>query len=279
MIRANRKVACPLLDRIEKRYSAPHWIFLREVRNDTGFQSNRSADAVAVGMYHSRGQLLIGFEKKISRSDWLRELKRPDKAEGICRFCDQWYVVIPELAIIGLDEIPITWGLMVVNGNKLQVAKQAPTLTPAPLDRGMLAAIVERAIEQAVKPYLLSKQEKNEQQWSEAFEAGKKSASSELEKFHELETRVDEFERVSGVKIDRWSASKKIGEAVKAVMDYDRTLLYARNRLSVALRELQEDTVPAIKKAIATLDREPQMVVSISAGKPASAGPTACESR
>ncbi len=254
MIRADRKIECPILDRVEKRYSAPHWVFLREVRNGTGFQSTRSADALAIGLYHSRGQVVVGFEKKISRTDWLKELKRPDKAEAICQFCDQWYLVVPEMSIVGIDELPATWGLLVVNGKKLQTAKQAPTLTPKPLDRGMLAAIIERAIEAVVRPYLLSDREKNEGQWNEGFEQGKKSAEHELERLRELEAKVNEFEEASGLQIGRWMDAKHVGATVNAVMGHDKILKYARNRMSVSLRELTEDTIPALQKAIAALD-------------------------
>jgi glutaredoxin 2 len=161
---------------------------------------------MAVGMYHSRGQILIG------------------------------------------------WGLMSVVGSKLSILKRAPSLSPKPLDRGMLAAIIERSIEQAVKPYLISEQEKDDRDYSEAFERGKNSASNELAQLRELKSKVEEFETASGVSINRWSDAEKIGEAVKAVLQHDKVLLHAKNRLSVSLRELIEDTVPSIKKSIAALE-------------------------
>jgi len=77
-----------LLSILAKKYALPYWAFIREFRNATGFSATRSADALAFGMYRSRGQAIIGFEVKTVRSDWLRELKNPEKAEPIAQFCD-----------------------------------------------------------------------------------------------------------------------------------------------------------------------------------------------
>ena len=77
-----------LLSILAKKYAPPYWAFIREFRNATGFSATRSADALAFGMYRSRGQAIIGFEVKTVRSDWLRELKNPEKAEPIAQFCD-----------------------------------------------------------------------------------------------------------------------------------------------------------------------------------------------
>ena len=50
------------IDVAETKFSLPHWIFIREFRNGTGFSATRSADALAVGLYQSRGQWVRGFE-------------------------------------------------------------------------------------------------------------------------------------------------------------------------------------------------------------------------
>ena len=76
------------------RFSFPEdqYALLFEVRNSTGYGKRiRSADALAMSLWPSRGLELIGFEIKRSRIDWLKELSQPEKAEEICRFCDQDY--------------------------------------------------------------------------------------------------------------------------------------------------------------------------------------------
>ena len=256
MIKANRKTDCPILDRLERRYSAPHWRFLRELRNDTGFQSTRACDALAVGIYHSRGQLLIGFEKKISRGDWLRELKEPEKAEAIAQFCDQWYVVIPDAEIVQIDEMPPTWGLLHVKGNTIRSLKQAPTLSPRPIDRGMLAAIIERSIEGALKPYQIRKSEVKQQELDAAFERGRHSAARELESARDLAEQVKAFEEASGIKIHSYSGGRELGEQVKAIRLVDRFMSNARQQITDALYELNNRTIPAFNEFLKTIEEK-----------------------
>jgi hypothetical protein len=221
-------------------------MFLRELRNDTGFQSTRACDALAVGLYHSRGQLLIGFEKKMSRSDWLRELKEPDKAEAIAQFCDHWNVVVPDAELVRLDELPVTWGLLHVKGNALHTLKQAPALTPRPIDRGMMAAIVERSIEQVLKPYLISKEEAKQQELSAAFERGKLNSARELESATALRAQVEAFEEASGIKINKYSGGRELGERVAAIQRKDRFIHDAIRSVNSAAYELRNRTLPAI---------------------------------
>ena len=44
-------------------------------------------------VWPSRGLYLHGFEIKVHRNDWLRELKNPAKAEEIAGYCHFWWVV------------------------------------------------------------------------------------------------------------------------------------------------------------------------------------------
>ena len=78
-----------LYDLVEKKYPGPAWVVLAEVCNGTGFAANRWADAVAFGVWPSRGLRIVGFELKSSRSDWRRELENPAKADDIACYCDE----------------------------------------------------------------------------------------------------------------------------------------------------------------------------------------------
>lgn len=75
-------------------YKGSPWTFLPQVRSATGWHRQRTADAIAMSVWPSRGLHLYGFEVKVSRSDWLKELRTPEKADEICAFCDFWYVVV-----------------------------------------------------------------------------------------------------------------------------------------------------------------------------------------
>lgn len=125
------------------RYTQPEWALMFEVAASTGW-AGRYADAIAMNMYPSRGLALHGHEVKISRSDWLRELKQPEKAEAISQYCDFWWVVaLPDIVKDG--ELPLGWGLMELRGKSLKIVTKAPQRDTVPLDRNFMAAMLRRA--------------------------------------------------------------------------------------------------------------------------------------
>lgn len=138
---------------LAEHYPAPTHAFIPEFRAGTGFGRESRADAIAMFLWPSGGLELIGFELKTSRTDWLRELKQPDKADPIKQFCDRWYLVVDETRIVNSwgekNEIPDDWGFMAPEYSsypyKLKVHKEAPKLNPQPIDRLFLASLMRRA--------------------------------------------------------------------------------------------------------------------------------------
>lgn len=115
---------------------------LFEVRNATGHSATRSIDAVTMSLWPSLGLELTGMEIKISRSDWLRELKAPAKASATFEYFDRWYLVAPR-TVAKMDEIPEPWGWLAPEGGKLVTLKKAPKNEDVkPLDRKFLASIL-----------------------------------------------------------------------------------------------------------------------------------------
>lgn len=113
-----------------------------EVRNSTGHDANRSIDAVTMSLWPSLGLELTGMEIKISRSDWLRELKDPAKASATFEYFDRWYLVAPR-NVAKIEEIPGPWGWMAPENDKLVVIKKAPENPDIkPIDRKFLAALL-----------------------------------------------------------------------------------------------------------------------------------------
>jgi hypothetical protein len=151
-----------MLDLIHVRYSkesgnGPRYVVAEHVRNVPGFgaYSNldeiratgkrthlRTIDAIAVDLWPSAGNVVHGFEVKVSRSDWLTELRDPAKAEAFRRYCHHWWLVVPDANIVQND-LPEGWGLLVVDktGN-LRAKKAAPNLTPEPLPLGLTASLL-----------------------------------------------------------------------------------------------------------------------------------------
>lgn len=96
------------------------WIIAEKVRARAGFAGwgdrehgrLRTADALAIDTWISKGMELHGFEMKCSRSDWLTELRQPEKSEAFRRVCDRWWLVTSDPAIVKDGELPGGWGHM-----------------------------------------------------------------------------------------------------------------------------------------------------------------------
>lgn len=144
--------AADLRQLLRVRYPATTHALVFEVRDAAGFSAQASADALALGLYPSRGLLLSGHEIKVSRGDWLKEIRKPHKAEAFVRFCDEWWIVAADDSIVKPDELPAPWGLLIVSphGQGLRIAKKAPKLKPKSLDRTFVAALLKRALHQSL---------------------------------------------------------------------------------------------------------------------------------
>jgi hypothetical protein len=204
---------------IRSTYPDPGFITLEEVRDATGFDGIRTADAIAIGMYRSRGKLIHGFEIKVSRADWQKELTQPSKAESIMRYCHHWSVVVPSESIVHSGELPPTWGMFVPGKNRLKAVAPPPMLEPLPMSMTMLTALLyavskvnTRADEKALR-----------EAKDDGYKQGLQRGGDFAERFRNLEERVREFEKASGLNVQY--ASDKIipamGSAVQALMRGD----------------------------------------------------------
>jgi hypothetical protein len=132
---------------VRHRHAGPGWAVFDEVRSETGYTVGtaiRTADMLAFSLWRSRGFELHGFELKVSRGDWLRELGQPEKAEAVARYVDHWWLVVPP-DLIEIQEVPAWWGVLVVHGPAAStVARKAPKLEAQPLDRPFIASIIRK---------------------------------------------------------------------------------------------------------------------------------------
>lgn len=122
---------------LRKKYSGADermWaggLYLEETGiNGSGAQSR--CDALYAGFTSDSGRTLIGHEVKVSRSDWLAELKKQGKADFWHDNCHQWYIVAPAEVVMEA-ELPESWGLMLFQGSRLVIKKRSPVrqLTPS----------------------------------------------------------------------------------------------------------------------------------------------------
>lgn len=145
--RLHKLTEADMLDLLTQRYSKEYgngarYALARHVRSHAGFEAKRTADFVAFDTWPSSGFALHGHEVKVSRSDWLHELKQPEKAAEFVPFMTYWWLVVSDAAIVREDELPDGWGLMAVRGDKLFAVRPAPERKPLPMSQSRIAAFV-----------------------------------------------------------------------------------------------------------------------------------------
>ena len=201
---------------IAAKFPAPEYACLFEVRNATGFsRSPRTADALVMSLWPSRGLELWGIEIKNDRYDWVREKANPAKAEEIAKYCDRWWLAVADKDIVKPGELPPAWGLMAPKGNRLQVVKEAEKLEAKPIDRLFLGALLRNSSQVGVALAVEAERKRLEEQHERDKEHKLKWAEEQLA---ELKKTVATFEAASGVTIQRWDA-EDIGAAVKMIRD------------------------------------------------------------
>ena len=234
---------------------AGEYAFFAQVRNDAGFSANRTFDAVAFNLWPSRGMAIDVFEIKVSRSDWQRELSKPDKAEAACNIGDRFTVVAPA-GCVWEGELPETWGLIEITGDgdekpwKLKQTKAAPLLKPGktatrPISRGLLVSLLRATPGAVPGGRLVSLDEKAISEARAAgYDQGRESTRHEVELAQEalarLRREVDAFQRASGVQITGWHVDQEqVGQAVKAILAGEDRAAQAEARIVKAQESLR----------------------------------------
>lgn len=200
---------------LRQRFKSPEYAYFSEVGDATGGMVRRHADGVAMSLWPSRGLEIIGIEIKVHRSDWLRELKNPEKAEAIFKFCDRWYLVSDE-ASARKEEIPPTWGWLCLKGTKLVEIVKAPKLEPTPLTRSFIAAILRRASESSATAEELKAA--RSAGFTEGAEDAKRIGQYERDgyknQYERLIAEVEAFRKASGIELGRYSDVANLGKLV-----------------------------------------------------------------
>lgn len=223
-------------------YPKQEYALLPQVANGTGARTYRHCDALALGLWPSRGIDLSGFEIKSYRGDWIKELRNPAKAEEISQYCNYWWIVAGG-PFVSLDELPEKWGLLEWDEKKSKLVKNkgaAYRKEVTPVSLSFVAAIL-RSAQDCVTP-----DAELDRVRLEGVEIGRKDQeqrqSWEIKEFRELQRKVAEFEKASGVKINEgWNDPRDVGEAVKLVLN--DTI----SRDKKALRRLAEHILQEIK--------------------------------
>lgn len=245
-----------LTARLRQRYPSAAYAFFEQVRNGTGYvrRVTRTADAVAMGLWPSRGLTLEGFEIKVSRSDWKHELAAPEKADEVLGYCDLTWVVAPP-GVVDDGELPPLWGLLEPRGKDGLRAKVVATKNPLrkDLDRVMFASLMRNAqgyIDREIRSDERAVAIKKEAE-AAALRHHEYAIRHAEDRLKELRAVVDRFEQASGlcIQTDYAFEAGRIGDAVRLVMGsgFDANLLVRLRSLHKALG----DALPTVEALMA----------------------------
>lgn len=200
------------------------WTLVPHLPDATSFDKCRTVDAMAFGCWRSVGIAVHGYEIKVSRGDWLRELQDPEKSFAFSNRCNYWWIAAPE-KIVKLEELPAHWGLREVfktdDGYSVKIRKPA-TFNDKPVFDMPFVVALARACYRKSPDRVADQREINA-----AYQRGRNEARADKVKeepweikamkreLSDLKDRVAEFESASGLKINSWRLGN-IGEQVKA---------------------------------------------------------------
>lgn len=134
-----RVTAKDIIALLYERYCQPEWAFFPELRVGTGYANyygrhskdvlrgkvEQRLDAWAMNCWPSKRLVKLAFEIKISRGDFIHELKRPEKREAAFLVSNQYYFVAP-YTIIAVNELPKDCGLIIVTkSGQLRIIQEA----------------------------------------------------------------------------------------------------------------------------------------------------------
>lgn len=212
------------------RYRAPEWATFFEVQDSTGAAASRSADAIAMSLYPSRGLRLHGFEIKVSRSDWLHELKQPDKSVALQRYCDHWWIVTPA-DIVREGELPPTWGHLILKGNGLNCAVKAPLLEREQWSPNFLAALLRRAHEARERGIREGVDQAMANERAAIADTVRQRVERELSSLRSINQaaarKLEEITAACGMAPDQWINGQEFGAAVALVYQLGVTQTYS----------------------------------------------------
>lgn len=125
--------------------SADQWVYFEELATATGYGDKNRLDAWAMHLWPSSNFKRVTYEVKVSRSDFLREMKSPAKRKLGLLYSNQFYFVAPN-GLLKPSEIPIECGLLTFNvEGKPHYAVSAPWRETNRPSWGFMAAAFRQA--------------------------------------------------------------------------------------------------------------------------------------
>ena len=195
------------------------WVLIEEAPDGSDF-GGRRCDLIAMGVWRSTNDQIIGHEVKVSRSDWVRELQQPENSDAFIPYCHRWYIVAAS-GIVKPGELRGSWGLIEAakNGRSIRIRKQADLNSNVkPLTRRMTSTWMRR-VSQGASEDLIRSRVKAALEERKAVESI--NVSRNHDRYEQLLERVDKFEKASGISLSREWQLGKIAEAIRVMGTMD----------------------------------------------------------
>lgn len=206
-----------IIQRLKDRYPlGDGWITMAEV---TPPGCRRRFDLIAIMGWQSRGHEVMGFEVKVSRSDWLAELKQPAKAEPLASLCSRWWIAAPP-GVVVKDEMPAGWGLLTIHPEMIRADKQATLRQVAPWSDGIWRCMLLRcATRERHQQSDIDKarDEARREAYAMADEQHKKTVEGWMKTIKDQREIMDKAQAATGVHISQWTDWPELGEAMQVI--------------------------------------------------------------
>lgn len=208
---------------LREKYQRDRYALFFDVPDAVSIDARRRIDAVAIGIWHSVGRQVEAFELKVSRSDWLRELKQVNKADPFIAICDRFWLVTGDAKVARMEEIPACWGWMTATKHGLRVQRPAQKLPtdkanmPWAFTVGLLRKLQDALISSPDVVAEIERQVKDRtRHQDQQIQWAKDRAEREGK---DLREAVEEFEKVSGISIRHaW----RMGNVARIVKQLER---------------------------------------------------------
>lgn len=237
-----------------------------EVGDGTGLERCRSIDAVSMELWPSKGHKLVAYEIKVSRADWLNELKTPEKSHFFEQNCDEFYLVAPE-GVLKAGELPPNWGYIKVTEKSLTTKIKAVASNIDTVDKSFLASLARS----------FARASNNKDLMEGVYQRAYSNAKADVEKrligradmyqkrYDELLERVRSFELKTGLRVEnKWDVEteknfqiiKKASELTNKTKAAAREISGLESRIARGTKALEElsQIISSLKEVIEESD-------------------------
>jgi len=256
------------------KYPEQQYALLSQVADATGAAQSRWADAIAFGLWPSRGLEIEGFEIKVSRSDWLSELNAPDKSAAIQKYCHRWWIVAGARDIVKPEELPKTWGLIIPRGSGLETKVAAPLLKPKKVTRKFVVAVMRahqyhqqgkrreileelrREAQESARTWALHEAKRQIDEEVVKLQRENQSLKMEISRYKRMTEEYESLERMMGISIRNWNMRRILEGVARS------TLTHGVNELNSALNKVK-DSIEAFEQIPEKLEAFEEYVKAI----------------